>query len=155
LDEASAIETHERDYLLAVVSMNLANVLMSDATPASDVAARSAARRTLALVASREWQGGAAAEAGLKARHVVCQTIPRPLSADGGGDPAIPEEVHDATDLADEGLSIVRHWEQLGVTHFRHLASDLFRFGARVYVRYQPHFLHEFVCENMDPQRSS
>ena len=65
------------------------------------------------------------------------------------------EDVHDATDLADEALSLVRHWEQRGITHFRHLASDLFRFGVRVYLRYQPHFLNEFVRENMDPRRSS
>jgi hypothetical protein len=67
----------------------------------------------------------------------------------------MPEDVHDATDLVDEGLSLVRYWEQRGLTHFRGLAADLFRFGARVYGGYQPHFLSEFVRENMDPRRSS
>ena len=28
---------------------------------------------------------------------------------------------------------------------------DLFRFGARVYARYQPQFLNEFVLDNLDP----
>jgi hypothetical protein len=101
LNEAFNVEIRERDYLLAVVWLNLANVRASEATPASDIAAQNAARRTIALVGSRE-------------------------------------DVHDATDFAEEGVSTVRHWERLGVTRFRYLASDLFRFGARVYRRYQP-----------------
>ena len=56
--------------------------------------------------------------------------------------------VHDATDLADEGLALVREWERRGVGRFRKLASDLFRFGARVYAHYQPHFLEEFLREH-------
>src|SRR5690348_13469524 len=71
------------------------------------------------------------------------------------GEVTMLEDVHDATDLVDEGLSLVRCWEQRGLTHFRGLAGDLFRFGARVYGGYQPHFLSEFVRENMDPRRSS
>jgi hypothetical protein len=155
LNEASNMEVRERDYLLAVVWLNLATVRASEATTVSDIAAQDAARRTIALVGSREWEEAALAEAGLKARHVLCQTIARRLSSRAPGDTMMPEDVHDATDFADEGLSIVRHWEQLGVTRFRYLASDLFRFGARVYGRYQPHFLNEFVRENIDPQRSS
>jgi tetratricopeptide (TPR) repeat protein len=155
LDEASGLEVRERDYLLAVVWMNLANVRASEATAAADISAQHAARRTLALVASREQEDEAVAEAGLKARHVMCQTIARQLSTRAPGDTTMPDDVHEATDLADEGLSIVRNWERVGVARFRHLASDLFRFGARVYLRYQPHFLSEFVRENMDPRRSS
>src|SRR5262245_59019229 len=54
LDEASAMEDDERDFLLAVVWLNLANVRASETTMESDAAAYHAARRTLALVASRE-----------------------------------------------------------------------------------------------------
>src|SRR5262249_40525569 len=124
-------------------------------TTVSDMAARGAARRTIALVAQREWEEASVAEAGLKARHVLCQTIARRLSSCAPADVTPPDDVHDGTDLVDEGLSLVRHWEQRGLTHFRGLASDLFRFGARVYGRYQPHFLVEFVRENIDPRRSS
>jgi hypothetical protein len=52
-------------------------------------------------------------------------------------------------------LGLVREWERRGVDCFRDLASDLFRFGARVYGRYQPHFLHEFLSEELDPQQSA
>ena len=38
---------------------------------------------------------------------------------------------------------------------FGAIAFDLFRFGARVYARYQPQFLHEFVLDNMNPDQSS
>src|SRR5262245_1583610 len=60
LNAASAMEAHERDYLLAVVWMNLANVRASDATTASDIVASDAARQTIALVASREWDDASA-----------------------------------------------------------------------------------------------
>jgi tetratricopeptide (TPR) repeat protein len=155
LSDASGLEPHERDYLLAVVWMNLANVRATQGTTASDNAARGAARRTIALVAQREWEEASVAEAGLKARHVLCQTIARRLSSRASGDATMLEDVHDATDLVDEGLSLVRYWERRGLTHFRGLAADLFRFGARVYGGYQPHFLSEYVRENMDPRRSS
>ena len=39
--------------------------------------------------------------------------------------------------------------------HFRPLAFDLFRFGARVYARYQPQFLDEFIDDNINPEASS
>ena len=64
-------------------------------------------------------------------------------------------DVHDATDLADEGLDLVRKWERRGIDRFRNLASDLFRFGARVCAHYQPHFLNEFISEQLDPEQSS
>jgi len=155
LNEASGLEIHERDYLSAVVWLNLANVRVAEATTASDIAARDAALRTIALVTQREWEEASVAEAGLKARHVLCQTIARRLSSRAPGDATMLEDVHEATDLVDEGLGLVRHWEQRGLTQFRLLASDLFRFGARVYGRYQPHFLREFVRENIDSRHSS
>ena len=49
----------------------------------------------------------------------------------------------------------MRGWERRGAPHFRPLAFDLFRFGARVYARYQPQFLDEFIADNMNPEASS
>jgi hypothetical protein len=65
------------------------------------------------------------------------------------------EDVHEATDVADEALELARHWERQGVSRFRPIAYDLFRFGARLYAVYQPQFLDEFVADNLDPARSS
>jgi hypothetical protein len=96
-----------------------------------------------------------AAEAGLKARHVLCQTIARDLSNANARRKPTMEDVHEATDVADEALELARYWERQGVSRFRPIAYDLFRFGARLYAVYQPQFLDEFVADNLDPARSS
>jgi hypothetical protein len=155
LEHAEAMDLREREYLLAVVWMNVANIQAADTTTASDRAAREAARRTLALVKVCEHEDPAAAEVGLKARHVLCRIAAGRLAAQVGGETVMADDVHDATDLADEGLDLVREWERRGVDRFRSLASDLFRFGARVYAHYQPHFLPEFVGEQLDARHSS
>ena len=74
-----------------------------------------------------------AAEVGLKARHVLCQTIARDLSNAGARRKPTIDDVHEATDVADEALELARHWERQGVSRFRPIAYDLFRFGARLY----------------------
>ncbi|HEX4346783.1 MAG TPA: hypothetical protein VHZ73_04385 [Vicinamibacterales bacterium] len=152
LEQSGAFD--DREHLLAVVWMNLANVHAIAGTDGSDLAARHAAQHAIAQVAPHEREYIGAAQVGLSARVVVCQTIARRLPNVAAGD-TMPEEVHEATDFVDEGLSVVRHWEQQGPTPFRNIAADLFRFGARVYIHYQPHFLNEFVRENLDPEGSS
>jgi len=154
LHSAEAMDATERGYLLAVVWMNLANTQASEASIASDLAARESARRTLGLVKAREHEDAAAAEAGLKARHVLCHIVARRLSLQAKGETTLAD-VTEATDLADEGLALVRDWERRGVDRFRNLASDLFRFGGRVYAHYQPHFLEEFLSEQLDPEQSA
>jgi hypothetical protein len=108
----------------------------------------------MALVAGVERQDADSAEVGLMARHILCQTLSESLSSNIT-DRAIPDYVHEATDIVDDGLDLVRHWEQKGIARFRDLAYDLFRFGARVYARYQPQFLNEFVLDNLDPSQCS
>jgi hypothetical protein len=154
LDRAEEMDAPGRDYLLAVVWMNLANIHASEDTIVSDLAARQAALRALALVKAHEHENTASAEAGLKARHVLCQIAGRRLS-DQAKSGTVLGDVSEATDLAEEGLTLVREWERRGVDCFRSLASDLFRFGARVYAHYQPHFLHEFLSEQLDPGQSA
>jgi len=154
LDQAHAMDAREREYLLAVACMNLANIQASEDTIVSDLAAQQAARRALALVTAYEHEDAAAAEAGLKARHVLCRIAGRRLSVQAESK-TVMTDVHDATDLAEEGLELVREWERRGIDRFQPLASDLFRFGARVYAYFQPHFLDEFVSEQLDPRRSA
>ena len=50
-------------------------------------------------------------------------------------------------------MKLARHWEARGEGRFHDLAGELFRFGARVYQMHQPHFLSEFLLENLDPLR--
>jgi hypothetical protein len=155
LDSDRAAQIPDRQYLRAVVWMNFANARASEATAESQAFARDAALRAIALVADLEAHDVDAAEVGLKARHLLCQTIATRLSRPAATDETMPDDVHEATDLADEGLGLVRRWEQNGVVRFRAIAFDLFRFGARVYARYQPQFLNEFVLDNLDPGQSS
>jgi tetratricopeptide (TPR) repeat protein len=154
LDNAEAMDVSEREYLLAVVWMNLANIHASEAAIVPDRAAQAAARRALAFVKPQEHEHAAAAEVGLKGRHVLCQVVARRLPVNAGSE-TVMTDVYDATDLADEGLDLVREWERRGIDRFRKLASDLLRFGARVYAYYQPHFLHEFLSEQLDPENST
>ena len=150
-DQSASIE--DRDYLRAVVWLNLANVLAPDTAADAHAAAHDAAKRALAYVAAHEDTIPPAAEAGLRARHVLCRLCAHRLSQATGDE--MPEDVHEATDAVDDGLALVRSWEQRGGTWFRPLAFDLFRFGARVYAHYQPQFLEEFIADNLDPAQSS
>jgi hypothetical protein len=104
------------------------------------------------LVAGTEEEEILAAETGLKARSIICQAIALQL-ADGAA--ASGELVDVATDAVDEGMKLARHWEARGEWRFHDLAGELFRFGARVYQMHQPHFLSEFLLENLDPSQSS
>jgi hypothetical protein len=152
LEEAQGIE--DRDYVRAVVWVNLANAHAAEEGDGPHAAARHAATRAVAFVADIEASNAAAADAGLRARHLLCRLCAHRLSQ-SGDEREMPEDVHEATDAVDDGLSLIRSWEQRGGTWFRPLAFDLFRFGARVYAHYQPQFLEEFIEDNMDPEASS
>ena len=154
LDHDQSALIPDRRYLLAAVWMNLANARASETAVESGTLARDAARRAMALVADLEGDDADAAEVGLRARHVLCRTLSTSLSA-VNPQQTMPDDVHEATDIVDDGLTLVRQWEQRGVARFRTVAYDLFRFGARVYGRYQPQFLNEFVFDNIDPGQSS
>jgi tetratricopeptide (TPR) repeat protein len=155
LEDSRSDAVADRALLLAVVWTNLSNLHAAEECAAGDLLAVDAARRVLALVRAVEADVADAAEMGLKARHVLCRVSARRLSQGEASGTTAPDDVHDATDLADDALTLVEHWERNGVTRFRELAIDLFRFGARVYHRYQPQFLSEFFAEHLDPRRSA
>jgi hypothetical protein len=152
LEHSAAIP--DRDYLRTVVWLNLANLRAAEDAPDAHIEAREGAVRALGYAGDMEAADVFAAMAGLRARHILCRLCASRLSQ--AGDAAeMPEDVHEATDAVDDGLALVRSWERRGVDAFRDIALDLFRFGARVYARYQPQFLNEFIAENTDPASSS
>ena len=156
LDHPDAAGIDDRRYLLAVIWMNLASAAASHGTLDADARAREAALRAIGLVAGMENDDLAAAEVGLKARHALCRTFATRLAPSAPAEPrAMPDDVHEATDAVDEGLALIRGWEQKGVTIFRMVACDLFSFGGRVYLIYQPQFLQEYLDDNLDPASSS
>jgi hypothetical protein len=154
LDHDQSAPIPDRQYLLAAMWTNLANAWASETGAESATRARDAALRAMALAADLEADDADAAEVGLRARHVLCRALSTSLSA-VNPQQTMPDDVHEATDIVDDGLTLVRQWEQKGVARFRPVAYDLFRFGARVYGRYQPQFLNEFVFDNIDPDQSS
>lgn len=136
---------------LAGAWMNRANVLVGMSDPGQAAEARTAAKESLALVVTSERTEPIFADIGLKARRVQCDALGRLL--------LIPDPLNDvaeltaeASDAVDDGLALIREWEQKGQPAFRPLATRLFRFGARLYARHQPQFLAEFLLENLDPE---
>lgn len=146
-DSAQAIP--DRRYLLGAAYLNLALANAEAADPVSESAANDAATKAMNLAIPTEANDPASAEIGIKARHLLCRLLTARLGS------ATSEEVHQSSDLADDALSLVQLWEKRGITRFRGLAYDLFRFGARLYGTYQPHFLNEFIRDQIDPARSS
>ncbi|TLD71110.1 hypothetical protein FEM03_09355 [Phragmitibacter flavus] len=104
--------------------------------------------RVLTLTTDLERREPLAAEASLKARHLLCQVLTQ-LPPDTALD-----WVTEATDAVDDGMALARYWRQHGETRLEGVSRELFRFGLIVYRLWQPHFLSDFILEHLDPQRS-
>jgi hypothetical protein len=155
LELPSAEAIHGRRDMTAAILVNLASLLveMTDLDAARE--ARCVALRALSHIDTcRSEQDPNVAEIAIKARYALCRALAA-SSADEQADESVDDTLHLLTDAVDEGLALARLWEQKGVDRFRALAIDLLRFGIRVYAKYQPHFLNEFVAENLDPALSS
>lgn len=139
--------------VLATAWMNRGNSLLRSSY-SRHALAREAAQHAIQLVSARERNCLPTAEIALNARHVLCRAIAYALAEDGGNRSARSEFLAEATDAVDAAMELVRQWESRGVARFRQIAREFFRFGERVYQMFQPHFLTEFLLENLDPQRS-
>ncbi|MBL9168886.1 MAG: hypothetical protein JNN07_14195 [Verrucomicrobiales bacterium] len=145
-------ETGDSAQIRAAVSMNHANALLQSGIPNPTQACKSA-RKAISYSHGAERQHLRSAEVGLKARYILCQALTCLIGEHPDGatrDPLFAE----ATDAVDEGMELIRHWTASGSPLSRTIANDLFRFGARVYQAYQPHFLTEFLLETLEPQPS-
>ena len=150
---SSAID--DRQYLLAAAWLHVAKARATGADGDANLAARHAALRAIDLVAGVEHSTALYPEVGLRARHVICRTLIDTLARTAAPGGVLPHDVHESTDIIDEGLRVAREWERQGDARFRPLACDLVRFGARVYAIHQPQHLEEFIGENVDPSLSS
>ena len=156
LEHVSAEDLPDRNYLLATIWTNVANVQVADGSDEALAHARRSATLAVSLVNGTEAIDTDHAEAGIKARHSLCRALlqSRRFETAGTVEP-VPADVHQTTDMVDEALSLARSWDERGVTRFRALAAELFRFGAFLYARYQPQFLDEFIAENVAPAKPS
>lgn len=136
--------------------LNYGNALLCSSGGSSASAASEAAEKALSLLAGSESGDPAIAEAGLKARHVLCQSLVAMLVAAPPGDDSLRMDLTGRiTDTVEEGLHFARDWERAGVTAFHTLATQLFQVGTLVYERSQPQFLAEFLLDQLDPERGT
>jgi tetratricopeptide (TPR) repeat protein len=140
--------------LRGAILVNLAALLSSASDDPALAASRAHAGEARLLVEEDAHSRVDAAEIDLKARHIVCRAVAGQLSASAGRPAIVDDDVHDLTDMIEAGLLLVRSWEERGDSRFRDLARDLIRFGARVYSRFQPHFVNEFLEEHRDLDRA-
>lgn len=143
----------EGGVLLAGAWMNLGNASIQ-LSPPNASNARNATRDVLKLCSPLEQSDASVAEIGFKARHILCQALAHLLTAQELSSAQRDGLLAEAADAVDDGMALARHWEIRGAIQFRTQAADLFRFGCRVYQSHQPHFLTEFLLENLDPAHS-
>lgn len=150
LDRSDVARPLDGARLLATASVNLAGCLADDGV-FEDAAAL--ATRALTIERGGELDAQPSAEISLSARHLLCRRLAQDLASRSRA--AGATDVSDATDLADEALAVVAHWERAGVTRFRELGHDFFRFGALAYALAHPRFVEEFIAEWLAPSRTS
>jgi tetratricopeptide (TPR) repeat protein len=128
---------------LAGTLVNRANLLLDLVQPAAAV---TAAREAVTLSLPHERTDPVDADVALKASRAACDALGQLLVAPGADQEALASE---ASDLVDDALALIRHWSAGGVTAFQPLAERFFRYGTQLYRFHQPHFLAEFIEENL------
>jgi tetratricopeptide (TPR) repeat protein len=111
-------------------------------------AALNDARAALSLALKYERPELVDADLALKLRRVACDSIGQLITVVPTTEQA--SLASEASDLVDDGLALAREWSAKGETALDHVASRLFRFGAQLYRVNQPHFLAEFIAEQID-----
>lgn len=111
----------------------------------------SSAEYALKIATPNEKTHLVAAEISLSARRSYCHAFGMLI----GNQPEEKQaELHDkASDLLEDGLKLVAHWEQKGAQGLRQSAQHLFHLGCAFYCTQQPHFLPEFIKDNLDLEK--
>lgn len=149
-----ALEPAAGRTLLASAWFNRANALIQ-LSPPQAAAARAATKQALTLCATSERDDLAVAQISLHTRHVQCQALALLLAAPEGSATQREPLLAEAAETVDLGMALARHWEANASTQLHAPATELFRFGCRVYQIHQPHFLTEFLLENFNPSENA
>ncbi len=112
------------------------------------------AEEALALCRAAERTDLLAAEVGLKARHVFCHAVAILLESPPVDTKRADDWIMQATEQVEEAMQLSAVWAGQGHA-FHALRQELFRYGCRMYLAYQPHFMAEFVLDVLDPERGS
>lgn len=131
---------------------NLAGTLVNRANLQLDcgrlAAAAADASDALQLAAPTERSEMIDGDLALKARRALGDALGHQLVAPDADQEAIARQ---ASDVADDALALIRHWNGHTIPAFRLLALRFFRYGAHLYRFHQSHFLAEFLAENLPP----
>ena len=142
--------TAELALVLAVARVNRAGALLRISGDAAAPAARAEAEQALSHLAACDAAELPVAEAGLKARHVLCRALLGQITSAPPEDESLRLDLSgEITDAVEEGLRLVR--ERPEVPAFRALGTELFQVGTLIYERSQPQFLADFLLDHLDP----
>ncbi len=129
---------------------NLAGTLLNRANLLLDLSrqpeAATSAREAVELCRPHERIDLLDANLALKSRRALCDALGQLLVARDADQDVL---AHEASDATDDALALIRHWVARGENVFRPLALRFFRYGAQLYRFHQPHFLAEFIEENL------
>ncbi len=123
--------------------VNRANLLL-DLTQFANAAGF--AREALVFIAPHEQRDATDADLALKARRALADALGQLLVAPGADQETLARE---ASDLVDDALALARFWAGRGEQAFASLALRFFHYGTQLYRIHQPHFLAEFIRENL------
>ena len=106
-------------------------------------------REALGGVSGLEEKDPTAADAALGCRLLLASLLQMQVSALSPTDSRRDSLVATATDIVEEGLALAESWEKRGFERLRPVTAELFRLGVRLYETYQPHFLAEFLTDEL------
>lgn len=140
--------------MLATLEVNRAALLLEMAPPRM-LEALKAAEEALSLCDTEHAKCDAeSAEVGLKARHVHCHAVAMLLESPPVDARFADGWIMEATERVEEAMALAARWKgQMEV--FEALRLELFHYGCRIYLAYQPHFMAEFLLDVLDPERGS
>lgn len=138
---------------LATLGMNRAALLLELEEPRLPEAMQ-AADDVLLLCQAAEKKDLLAAEIGLKARHVYCHSVAALLESPPVDARFADGWIMQATERVEEAMGLTAQWAGQG-NAFKDLRLELFHYGCRIYLAYQPHFMAEFLLDVLDPERGS
>jgi tetratricopeptide (TPR) repeat protein len=155
LEEDATPERPVGTTMMATLLINRAAVLL-EVSPPRPLEALDVAQAALALCEPTEQQVLQAAEIGLKARHAFCHAVAVLLETPPVDTTRADDWIMQATDKVDEAMQLTARWEKQGAAqHFRSMRSELFRYGCKLLLAYQPHFMAEFLLDVLDPAQGS
>jgi tetratricopeptide (TPR) repeat protein len=139
---------------LGLALMNQARMWL-DQSPPQLREAQAASWRGRELLRELEYADETAAEAAMHARHAYCLATAILLESPPVAAPEADVWIVHASDAVEEGLQLYHRWHSCLDARLRPLAVELYRFGCRIYLAYQPQFLAEFVLDIMNKVRDS